>query len=117
MWQQNMNISKIAEIASYSSVQKPIFAAEQILPHMEMWQQDSVVNNAFLLAEPLRDAGGNIVATGPLQYTQPPQIPPAIAALHAANEQDIQEILGQPQSADAPGSQHAAITARLNSSG
>jgi hypothetical protein len=108
---KNMNISKIAEIASYSSVQKPIFAAEQILPHMEMWQQDNVVNNAFLLAEPLRDAGGNIIATGPLQYTQPPQIPPAIAALHAANEQDIQEILGQPQSAEtlAPNASGVAV--------
>lgn len=97
---KNMNISKIAEIASYSSIQKPIFAAEQILAHQEMWQTDNIVNNAFLLAEPIKDQSGNIVATGPLAYTQPPQIPPAIAALHSANEQDIQEILGQPQSAE-----------------
>lgn len=97
---KNMQLSKIAEIAALGSIEKPIFAAEQILKHQLMWAEDNIKNYPYLLAEPLTDGSGNIVATGALGYTKAPEIPAAIAGLMQVTEQDMQDLLGNQQAGE-----------------
>jgi hypothetical protein len=48
----------------------------------------------------VQDANGNEMASGPIGYTKPPQIPPAMAALLQITEQDMQDILGRQESGE-----------------
>jgi hypothetical protein len=97
---KNMQLSKLAEISALSSVEKPILFPEQVQQHQEMWSSDSLKSWPYLLVNPIKDALGNIVASGPVAYTRSPQIPPAMAGLLQVTETDMQEILGSPQQAD-----------------
>lgn len=96
----NMQRSKLAEIAAFSSVEKPIFAGEQINIHKHLWAEDDVKDYKFLLAEPLRNPDQTIAAVGPLAYTKPPQVPPALAALMQVTEQDLNDVLGNQQNGE-----------------
>jgi ABC-type branched-subunit amino acid transport system ATPase component len=109
----NMMRSKLAEIAMFSSVEKPIFAAEQIDVHAQLWADDEVNDYKYLLAEPLRNLDGSIAATGPLAYTKPPQVPPALAALITVTEQDLSDTLGNQQNGEQVVSNIAAKTVEL----
>lgn len=91
---KNMQLSKLGELAAYSSVEKPIFSPEQIVGHEHMWATDNLENFPFLMINGLKDAAGNIASVGPTAYTKPPQIPQAMAALLQTTEQDMQDILG-----------------------
>jgi hypothetical protein len=97
---KNMQLSKLAEISALSSVEKPIFAAEQVRNHQAAWADDHLKNYPFLLADPITNLQGDIVQTGPVAYTKAPQIPPAMAALLQLTEQDMSDILGNQQGAD-----------------
>jgi hypothetical protein len=97
---KNMQLSKLGEVAALSSVQKPIFTPDQIVGHAQMWSDDNIRNYPYLLINALEDQNGNVIATGPQSYTQPPQIPPALGALLQITEQDMQDILGNQQQAD-----------------
>jgi len=97
---KNMQLSKLGEIAALSSVEKPILTPEQVLGHQEMWSQDNLKNYPYLLLNPITDASGNQQPAGPMAYTKPPAIPPALAGMLAVTEQDMQEILGSAQQAD-----------------
>lgn len=97
----NMLRSKVAEIAAFSSVEKPIFAPEQITPDVAMmWGDDNVKDYPYLLAHPLRDISGNPIQMGPTGYTKSPQIPPAVAALMQVSEQDLSDVLGNQQAGE-----------------
>jgi Phage P22-like portal protein len=109
----NMMRSKLAEIAMFSSVEKPIFAAEQIDVHAQLWADDEVNDYKYLLAEPLRNPDMTIAATGPLAYTKPPQVPPALAALITVTEQDLSDTLGNQQNGEQVVSNIAAKTVEL----
>jgi Phage P22-like portal protein len=91
---KNMQLSKLAEIAGKSSVEKPIFTPEQIVGHTDMWADDNIQDYPYLLTNPIIDANGQKQAAGPVAYTKPPTIPPAMAALLELTEKDIQDILG-----------------------
>jgi hypothetical protein len=93
-------MSALTEIASLTATEKPIFAAEQITPHKVMWAQDNVENYPYLLAEPLTNADGSIAGVGPMAYTKPPQVPPAMAALLQITQQDMAEVLGNNPGAE-----------------
>lgn len=93
----NMQLSKLAEIAALSPVEKPIVTTEQILGHETEWAQDNIENNAFLHINPVTDENGNEQPLGPVAYTKPPQVPPALAAIVQATEADIKELLGNTQ--------------------
>lgn len=98
---KNMQLSKLGEIAALSPVRKPIFTPEQIAGHVDMWADDNIVNRAFLLINAITnpsDATQQIA--GPVGYTEPPNIPEALAALLQLTEQDMAEILGNQQQAD-----------------
>jgi len=97
---KNMQLSKLAEIAAISSVQKPIITPEQIAGHQNMWADDNTKNYPYLLINPITDAMGNTTAIGPTSYTQPPALPPAMTALFQLTEQDMQDILGNQQAGE-----------------
>jgi hypothetical protein len=97
---KNMQLSKLAEIASLSAVEKPILAPEQVAGLETYWARDNIENYPYLLAQPLTAADGSIVATGPMSYTKPPQVPPAMAALLQLTETDMAELLGYNQQAE-----------------
>ena len=91
---KNMQISKLAEIAGISAVEKPIFTAEQIAGHQQQWAREHIDNYAYMLINPLIDQNGNSQVVGPAAFTKPPQVPPATAALIGLAEQDIKDLLG-----------------------
>ena len=97
---KNMQISRLAEISGYSTIQKPIFTPQQVAGHELRWAEDNEKNYAYQLVNPITDAQGNEVPQGPVGYTKPPDVPPAMPLLLQSAEQDIQEILGSPVEAD-----------------
>ena len=96
----NMQRSKLAEISALSSVEKPILMPEQVAGHQQMWTNDNLVNYPFMLLNPVTQADGSTNPMGPVGYTKPAQVPPAMAALLQVTEQDMQDTLGSPQAAD-----------------
>ena len=89
---KNMQISQVAEIAASSGMEKPIFTPEQVSGHQNMWSEDSVKDYPYLLVNPITDANGQALASGPISYTRAPQIPPAVAALMQITDFDMKEI-------------------------
>jgi hypothetical protein len=91
---KNMQLSKLAEISALSTIEKPIFVPEQVAGHQVMWSDDNLKNYPYLLVNPITDQNGAQAVGGPVGYTKPPQIPPAMAALLQITEMDIDQILG-----------------------
>lgn len=96
----NLQISKVAETAASSGIEKPIFTPEQIAGHEISWQEDHVANNSFLLINPITDLAGSPMPAGPVGYTKPPSLAPAVAALVDLTRQDIADQLGNPENAE-----------------
>ncbi|WP_337080771.1 portal protein [Acinetobacter pittii] len=94
---KNMQLSRLGEIAALSPIEKPIVAASQIAGYEQMWANDNITNNPYLLLEPLTDANGNVIAQGPVSYTKPPQVPQSLAALLQLTDVDIRELLGNQE--------------------
>ena len=99
---KNMQLSRLAEIAALSPIEKPILYAEEVAPYATDWANDNINNNAFLLLDPIKDKEGNQLPRQ-INYTRPPQIPPALAGLLTMVDQDIQELLGRPQEGEQMG--------------
>lgn len=97
---KNMLVSMLAEIATFSPIEKPIFTPEQMAGHTTMWSEDAVKRYPYLLANALKDQSGQIVQTGPVGYTKAPSIPQALAELLALTEQDLQDLLGNQQAGE-----------------
>ena len=97
---KNMQLSKLGEISALSSIEKPIMTPEQVAGHQVMWAEDNLRDYPYLLINPITGPDGNTQVAGPVGYTKSPVIPPAMGALLAITEQDMQEILGNPQGAD-----------------
>lgn len=97
---KNMQLSKLGEISAQSSVEKPILTPEQIANHTTMWSEDNVKNYPYLLINPITNANGEEIVSGPVAYTKSPNIPPAMAALFQITESDMQEILGNQQAGE-----------------
>lgn len=97
---KNMQLSKLGEISALSSVEKPIFTPDQVAGHQMMWAEDNLKNYPYILVNKITGPDGNEMASGPLGYTKPPVIPPALGALLQLTEQDMTEILGNPAGAD-----------------
>ena len=97
---KNMQLSKLGEISALSSVEKPIMTPEQVAGHQVMWAEDNLKDYPYLLVNPITGPDGSQQIGGPVAYTKPPQVPPAMAALLQITEQDMQEILGNQAGAD-----------------
>lgn len=96
---KNMQVSKLAEVASLSSVSKPVMSPEEIAGFEHMYETDNIKNWAYLLKNRVMDKDGNEVRL-PMEYTQPTQVPPALAALVQFTEADLQDILGNQGESD-----------------
>jgi hypothetical protein len=94
---KNMQVSQLAIHSATSQTEKPIFTAEQIIGHEIRWSEDNLKNFPFLLVNPITDVNGNMVPSGPVGYTKPSMIAPALAALLQITDVDIKEILGGGQ--------------------
>jgi hypothetical protein len=97
---KNMQLSKMAEIAALSSVEKPILTPEQVAGHQVMWQDDNLRNYPYLLINPISGPDGSTQVAGPVAYTKSPNLPPAMAALLQITEQDIRDVLGNQEQGD-----------------
>jgi len=98
---KNMQTSKLASISAHSTIEKPIFAPQQVAGVLaDYWATDNVKNFAFLLANPLFNPDGTIAHIGPTGYTKVPQIPPALIALLQLTDGDLQTLLGEKDSAE-----------------
>jgi len=97
---KNMQLSKLGEQAAMSSYEKPIFTPEQMAGHNLLWAEDNIKNNPYLLINPTYDENGNVIAAGPVAYTKPPQLSPAMAALLQITETDMQDLLGNQQAGE-----------------
>lgn len=91
---KNMQMSKLAEISASSTIEKPIFLPEQISGHEVPWAEDNIKNYPYMTINPVTDANGNPSPVGPVAYTKPPQVPPALGALMQIVDIDIRELLG-----------------------
>jgi hypothetical protein len=96
----NLQVSKVAETAASSGIEKPIFIDEQINPYAQEWATDHIDNNAFMRIGKLTDAQGNETAAGPVGFTKSPDVAPAVAALVSLTKQDITDQLGNPQNGE-----------------
>lgn len=97
---KNMQLSKLAEISALSSVEKPILSPEQVAGHQLMWSDDNVKNYPYLLLNSIINPDGSEMPSGPAAYTKAPNVPPAMAALLQITDQDIRELLGNPNAAE-----------------
>lgn len=97
---KNMQLSRLGEISALSPYRKPIFTPEQVAGLQTLWAEDNLKNNPYLLLNPTTDANGQQVNGGPIGYTEPPNIPEALAALLQITEADMQDILGNPQAGE-----------------
>lgn len=109
----NMQISKLGQFSAASSYKKPIVTPEQIAGHQTMWENDPVKDYTYLLLNPMTDESGNQIASGPIAYTSPPEVPPALAALLQITSADLREILGDQQQGEAIVSNIATETVEL----
>jgi len=97
---KNMQLSKLGEISALSTVEKPLFSPEQVAGFEVMWAEDNLKNYPYLLLNTVTDANGNESLAGPIGYTKPPQVPPALAGLLQITEQDIGDLLGNQEAGE-----------------
>lgn len=97
---KNMQLSRLGEISSLSTMEKPIFVPEQIVQHRTMWEEDNVKQYPYLVVDPITGPDGQQVAAGPIGFTKSPNIPPAMAALLQITETDMQDLLGNQQAGE-----------------
>ncbi len=94
---KNLQISQLALIASLSSQSKPLLFPEQVAGHTTMWADDASKNYPYLLINKMEGPNGEPIPSGPVAYTQPAQVPQAMAALLQITEQDMSDVLGNTQ--------------------
>jgi hypothetical protein len=96
----NMQMSKLAETAALSATEKPIVHPEQVAGLEQFWKDDNIENYAYLPLHPLTDANGTPIPGGPVGYTKPPQVPPAMAAIIQLSDGYRKELLGSDNNGD-----------------
>lgn len=96
---KNMLLSKLASLSAESSAAKPILTPEQILNHKETWAKDNVTPNPYLPINPVTNQDGNKQPMGPVGFTKPTEVPPVTGLLHQLVDQDLKELLSNPDPA------------------
>jgi hypothetical protein len=93
----NMVLSKLAQIASQSATSVPIITPAMVAGGLAtMWENANINNPPYMLVNPLMDANGN-EQIPVINYTQTPQIPPAVVALYEMVEKHLMDVLGNQQ--------------------
>lgn len=96
----NMQMSMLAETAAGAGQETPIVTPAQIAGNENAWASRAVDKPAYLTLNPLIDKDGVETPSGPISYTQTPQVSPAAAALIQLSQEYIQEILGSQQNGE-----------------
>lgn len=96
----NMLVSLLAEISIQSPIEKPILVPEQIQGHEWLWARDNIDRNPYLLLNPVQGTDGSMQPGGPVGYTKPPAIPPALVGLLQLCNIDLKELLGSAEQGD-----------------
>jgi len=96
----NMQLSSLAEVAARGGSEVPIFTPEQIAGHENNWANSAVDTPAYLLLNPVIDASGNEIPSGPIGYTKAPEVPTPTAALLQITNQDLADVLGNQQAGE-----------------
>ena len=97
----NMQVSLLAIISALSPRAKPVFAPEEIRGHEMTWANDNIDDNPYLLRNAFDPGDGSAPPTPlPLQLTQPPNVPPALAAMIEMANADIQQLLGEQEAGE-----------------
>jgi len=97
---KNMQLNRLAEVSAMSPIRTPIFTPEQVAGHENTWAEMNVKNFPFMLVNPMTQADGSELPSGPLGYTEPPDVPAPLAALLQLTEQDMQDLLGASDTAE-----------------
>lgn len=89
----NASVSRLSETNALSPREKPIFAAEQMPPHLrDLWERQEIDRHPYALVNPLLDPiSGAIVSAGPIGKIEPPQVAPVEAALLQIANNDLTE--------------------------
>ena len=92
----NIQFSQLVSQASENPQEIPIFISEQMADPViqRSWAESSVNNPKYLTVEALRDDAGNIIPAGPIGYSKPSQLSPALVGLMQKSDADLKEILG-----------------------
>lgn len=97
----NMGWSKVGETVAASSLEKPIFAPEQIAGLQTQWAEHEIKRTPYVLINPMTDpSSGQSIAVGPLGYTKSPEISQSLASLVSGANTDLKELLGDQQQGD-----------------
>jgi hypothetical protein len=96
----NMLLTSLADLTARFDLEKPILTPEQIAGHAQMWADDNIKRFPFLLINPITDANGQTMASGPVGYTKAPNIPPAMAALTTLATEALNDLLGNQQAGE-----------------
>lgn len=111
----NMAMSLMAESAAHSHEAKPVFAPQQMSsPVVRAQWAGNIHQKAYLLAEPLKDAQGNIIKTGPSDMLPATQVSESlINVLNFATESLRSGTGGAPQDIADPNASGKAINALI----
>jgi hypothetical protein len=87
----NMAVSKLAETSAQAPRDIPIFAAQQMPPHLaKLWERQVVDRHSYALVEPLLNpATGEPLALGPIGKVEAPQIDASTAAVIQIARNDL----------------------------
>jgi hypothetical protein len=96
----NVQSSKLAEIASGSSIEKPIFTPEQVLGHEARWANDAVSDYPYQLINLSYDINGQLIQPGPVGMTKSPDLPPALGALLQFANDGLNDLMGNQDQAE-----------------
>ncbi len=108
----NQQMSQLAENAASAGQEVPIFTPGQIQGFEHFWANRN--GKSYMLINPLKDASGQIIATGPVSYLKPPQLDGNTQAILATVPQFIQQVTGgAPQDTLDPEMSGKAINALI----
>lgn len=96
----NMEVSALADAATIAPNPVPIVLTQQIDGHEETWANANINRYPYLPLNPATDAAGNIIASSPVGFLQPPPVSAPMATLMQVANADIAEVLGSNTNAD-----------------
>jgi len=110
---RNFQLSFLADIASRSPREKPIFLPEQVAGFEDMYSETGADNNYPYLLQNRRAPDGTELPFGPVNTMPAPNIPPALASVIELTRQAIEDVAnpGLPQSIADPETSGRAVLA------
>lgn len=110
---RNFQLSFLADIASRSPREKPIFTQEQVAGHEDMYSETGAENNYPYLLQNRLAPDGTPLPIGPIAMLPAPNIPPALAATIQLSRQAVEDVAnpGLPQTMADPDTSGRAVYA------